>query len=94
MNRQKQHRGAAAALAVLVLAAVLLFVGGSWLEKRSRKPETRTELPQETAETMEVDGVTYRTTRIPPSTGVYTGTRKLCLAQCSACRPIRSRLPP
>lgn len=60
MNRQKQHRGAAAALAVLVLAAVLLFVGGSWLEKRSQKPETRTELPQETAETMEVDGVTYR----------------------------------
>ena len=59
-NRQKQHRGAAAALAVLVLAAVLLFVGGSWLEKRSQKPETRTELPQETAETMEVDGVTYR----------------------------------
>ena len=60
MNRQKHHRGAAAALAVLVLAAVLLFVGGSWLEKRSQKPETRTELPQETAETMEVDGVTYR----------------------------------
>ena len=60
MNRQKQHRCAAAALAVLVLAAVLLFVGGSWLEKRSQKPETRTELPQETAETMEVDGVTYR----------------------------------
>ena len=60
MNRQKQHRGAAAALAVLVLAAFLLFAGGSWLEKRSRKPETRTELPQETAETMEVDGVTYR----------------------------------
>ena len=60
MNRQKQYRGAAAALAVLVLAAVLLFVGGSWLEKRSQKPETRTELPQETAETMEVDGVTYR----------------------------------
>ena len=60
MNRQKQHRGAAAALAVLVLAAVLFFVGGSWLEKRSQKPETRTELPQETAETMEVDGVTYR----------------------------------
>lgn len=60
MNRQKQYRGAAAALAVLVLAAVLFFVGGSWLEKRSQKPETRTELPQETAETMEVDGVTYR----------------------------------
>lgn len=59
MNRQKQHL-AAAALAVLVLAAVLLFVGGSWLEKRSRKPETRTELPQETAETMEVDGHTYK----------------------------------
>lgn len=59
MNRQKQHRGAVAALAVLVLAAVLLFVGGSWLEKRSQKPESRTELPQETAETMEVDGVTY-----------------------------------
>lgn len=37
-----------------------VFVGGSWLEKRSQKPETRTELPQETAETMEVDGVTYR----------------------------------
>ena len=60
LNRQKQHRGAAVALAVLVLAAVLFFVGGSWLEKRSQKPETRTELPQETAETMEVDGVTYR----------------------------------
>ena len=60
MNRQKQYRGAAVALAVLVLAAVLFFVGGSWLEKRSQKPETRTELPQETAETMEVDGVTYR----------------------------------
>ena len=59
MNRQKQHCGVAAALAVLVLAAVLLFVGGSWLEKRSQKPESRTELPQETAETMEVDGVTY-----------------------------------
>ena len=43
-----------------MLAVVLLFVGGSWLEKRSQKPETRTELPQETAETMEVDGVTYR----------------------------------
>lgn len=60
MNRKKQYRAAAAALAVLVLAALLLFAGGSWLEKRSRKPETRTELPQETAETMEVDGVTYR----------------------------------
>ena len=59
MNTKKQYR-AAAALAVLVLAALLLFAGGSWLEKRSRKPETRTELPQETAETMEVDGVTYR----------------------------------
>ena len=33
-------------------------------------------------------------TRMPPSTGVYTGTRKLCLARCSACRPMRSRLPP
>ena len=41
MNRQKQHRGAAAALAVLVLAAVLFFVGGSWLEKRSQKPELK-----------------------------------------------------
>ena len=60
MNTKKQYRTAAAALAVLVLAALLLFAGGSWLEKRSRKPETRTELPQETAETMEVDGVTYR----------------------------------
>lgn len=60
MNTKKQYRAAAAALAVLVLAALLLFAGGSWLEKRSRKPETRTELPQETAETMEVDGVTYR----------------------------------
>ena len=34
---------------------------------------------------------TGHSTRIPPSTGVYTGTRKLCLAQCSACRPMRSR---
>ena len=46
MNTKKQYRTAAAALAVLVLAALLLFAGGSWLEKRSRKPETRTELPQ------------------------------------------------
>ena len=59
MNRQKQHCGVAAALAVLVLAAVLLFVGGSWLEKRSQKPETRTELPQETAETIEEERETY-----------------------------------
>ena len=47
MNTKKQCRAAAAALAVLVLAALLLFAGGSWLEKRSQKPETRTELPPE-----------------------------------------------
>lgn len=39
---------------------MLLFVGGSWLEKRAQKPETRTELPQGNQETVEVDGVTYR----------------------------------
>lgn len=47
-------------MAAVVLAAVLLFVGGSWLEKRAQKPETRTELPQGNQETVEVDGVTYR----------------------------------
>ena len=37
-----------------------VFCGRKLAGKRSQKPETRTELPQETAETMEVDGVTYR----------------------------------
>ena len=54
MNTKKQYRAAAAALAVLVLAALLLFAGGSWLEKRSRKPETRTELPQAEQEIVEL----------------------------------------
>ena len=60
MNTKKQYRAAAAALAVLVLAALLLFAGGSWLEKRSRKPETRTELPQAEQETVELNGHTYK----------------------------------
>ena len=60
MNTKKQCRAAAAALAVLVLAALLLFAGGSWLEKRSRKPETRTELPQAEQETVELNGHTYK----------------------------------
>ena len=60
MNTKKQYRTAAAALAVLVLAALLLFAGGSWLEKRSRKPETRTELPQAEQETVELNGHTYK----------------------------------
>ena len=59
MNETKHRRGPAA-LAILLLAAVLLFLGGSWLEKRSQNPETRTELPQADQETVEVDGVTYR----------------------------------
>jgi len=60
LNTKKQYRAAAAALAVLVLAALLLFAGGSWLEKRSRKPETRTELPQAEQETVELNGHTYK----------------------------------
>ena len=60
MNTKKQYRAAAAALAVLVLAALLLFAGGSWLEKRSRKPETRTELPQAEQEIVELNGHTYK----------------------------------
>ena len=60
MNTKKQYRVAAAALAVLVLAALLLFAGGSWLEKRSRKPETRTELPQAEQEIVELVLNTYR----------------------------------
>ena len=59
-HKNKTEFRAAAALAAVVLAAVLLFVGGSWLEKRAQKPETRTELPQGDQETVEVDGVTYR----------------------------------
>ena len=60
MNTKKQYRTAAAALAVLVLAALLLFAGGSWLEKRSRNPETRTELPQAEQETVELNGHAYK----------------------------------
>ena len=60
MNTKKQYRAAAAALAVLGLAALLLFAGGSWLEKRSRKPETRTELPQAEQEIVELNGHTYK----------------------------------
>lgn len=33
-------------------------------------------------------------TRMPSGSGVHTGTRKVCFAQCSACRPMRARLPP
>lgn len=57
-NEGKSH--AALALGILLLAAVLLFLGGSWLEKRSQKPEIRTELPQADQETVEVNGTTYR----------------------------------
>ena len=45
---------------MLVLTALLLFAGGSWLEKRSQKPETRTELPQAEQETVELNGHTYK----------------------------------
>ena len=32
--------------------------------------------------------------QMPSGTSVYSGTRKVCFAQCSACRPMRSRRPP
>ena len=51
---------AAIALVALLAAAGLLYFGISWMEQRSKKPETRTELPQADQETVEVGGVTYR----------------------------------
>jgi len=51
---------AAAALAALVVAAVVLFGVGSWIEKRNQKPETRTELPPADQETVEINGTTYQ----------------------------------
>ncbi len=51
---------AAMALVTLLAAAGLLYFGISWMEHRSKKPETRTQLPQADQETVEVDGVTYR----------------------------------
>ena len=63
MKQTNQKRAAsrgAAALAVVVLAAVLLFFGVSWMEKRSQKPEIRTELPQAEQETVELNGHTYK----------------------------------
>lgn len=51
---------AAMALVTLLAAAGLLYFGISWMEQRSKKPETRTDLPQADQETVEVDGTTYR----------------------------------
>lgn len=61
-NEHRRHSalGAAAAAVAVVLVLILFYFGGSWLEKRSQKPESRTELPQADQETVEVNGVTYR----------------------------------
>ena len=64
MKESNQKQGsafrAAAALAAVLLAAVLIYFGMSWMENRSRNPETRTELPQADEETVEINGTTYR----------------------------------
>ena len=64
MRESNQKQGsafrAAAALAAVLLAAVLVYFGMSWMENRSRNPETRTELPQADEETVEINGTTYR----------------------------------
>ena len=50
----------AAALVVVALVAVLLYLGVSWLDKRGQNAESRTALPSAEQETVEVNGVTYR----------------------------------
>ena len=59
-HKNKTALHAAAALLVILAAALVLYFGGSWLEKKAEKPESRTQLPQADQETVEVDGVTYR----------------------------------
>ena len=59
-QKNKTALHAAAALLVILAAALVLYFGGSWLEKKAEKPESRTQLPQADQETVEVDGVTYR----------------------------------
>ncbi len=61
-KKHKKQTGLRAAAVVLALAVVLglLYCGGTWLEKKAEKPESRTPLPQADQETVEVDGVTYR----------------------------------
>lgn len=59
-QKNKTALHAAAALLVILAAALVLYFGGSWLEKKAEKPESRTQLPQADQDTVEVDGVTYR----------------------------------
>ena len=59
-HKNKTALHAAAALLVILAAALVLYFGGSWLEKKAEKPESRTQLPQADQDTVEVDGVTYR----------------------------------
>ena len=59
-HKNKTALHAAAALLVILAAVLVLYFGGSWLEKKAEKPESRTQLPQADQDTVEVDGVTYR----------------------------------
>lgn len=63
MKEPSQKSGSAfreaMALVALLAAAGLLYFGISWMEQRSKKPETRTELLRADQETVELDGVTY-----------------------------------
>ena len=77
MKRKKRHgkhdkrdkrvtsRRFALLIAVVACMLVLLYIGGSWLEARNRKPEARGDYQERYAyeETIEVDGVTYRRRR-------------------------------
>ena len=74
MKRKKRHgkhdkrdkrvtsRRFALLIAVVACMLVLLYIGGSWLEARNRKPEARGDYQERYAyeETIEVDGETYR----------------------------------
>lgn len=77
MKRKKRHgkhdkrdRRVTSRRFVLMIAGVacmlaLLYIGGSWLEARNKKPETRGDYQERYAyeETINVDGVTYRRRR-------------------------------
>ena len=65
-RKKRDKRGTSRQFALLIAALVcmlaLLYVGGSWLEAKNKKPETRGDYQERYTyeETIEVDGETYR----------------------------------
>ena len=65
-RKKRDKRGTSRQFVLLIAALVcmlaLLYVGGSWLEARNKKPETRGDYQERYTyeETIEVDGETYR----------------------------------